>query len=136
MEAENLTNKDVAQIAKISEATVSRTLASRGTNATAATITAICSALGVSDEIASYEVIAPADKCARCGKCARCEARNQARIDDLKSSHDSTRGWLKFSVAFNVSLVVIFLFLLLYDILNPNAGWFRMAVHAAMLMQI
>ena len=88
MSEENLTNKDVAHLAQISEATVSRVLSTRGAVASTATITAICDALGIED-VARYENVSPPDKCVKCGTCIKCEARNQARIDDLKAVRSS-----------------------------------------------
>ena len=116
MEAENLTNKDLAQLAQISESTVSRVLASRGANASAATITAICDALGVGAEAAQYEVaVRERTK----------DELYEARIDDLqrrikKETHEKRIIFIAF--LFTVAFVFI---LFAVDLLNPNVGWFR-----------
>lgn len=116
MDAENLTNRDVAQLAKISEATVSRTLASRGANATAATIAAICDALGIFPEPAQYEVV------------ERSRSKDEiyeARIEDFKQrAEKEAREKRVIFFAFLVAVAFIFT-LFAVDLLNPNVGWFR-----------
>lgn len=115
MEEENLTNRDVAQIAKISESTVSRTLSSRGANATAATITAICDALGV-EEIARYEVVEPPRSK---------DSIYEARIEDFKQrAEKEAREKRIIFIAFCVAVAFIFT-LFAVDLLNPSVGWFR-----------
>ena len=52
----NLTNRDVARLADISEATVSRVLATRGRNASMSTIIAICDGLGIEEETIQYDI--------------------------------------------------------------------------------
>lgn len=116
MEEENLTNKDVAQISKISEATVSRTLSSRGANATAATITAICDALGVEEEIARYEIVDPPRSK---------DAIYEARIEDFKQrAEKEAREKRIIFIAFCIAVAFIFT-LFAVDLLNPSVGWFR-----------
>ena len=116
MEEENLTNKDVAQIAKISEATVSRTLASRGANATAATIAAICAALGVSSDAAQYKIV---DR-----------SRSKDEVYELcieqaeRRADREAREKRAISIAFLIAVAFIFT-LFTIDLLNPNVGWFR-----------
>lgn len=116
MEAEKLTNRDVAQLAKISEATVSRTLASRGANTTAATITAICDALGITAEAAQYEVV------------ERERSKDEiymAQIADLQRRADKeAREKRVLFIAFLVAVAFIFT-LFAVDLLNPAVGWFR-----------
>lgn len=124
MEEENLTNRDVAQLAQISESTVSRVLSSRGAVASTSTITAICSALGV-EEVARYEVVSPVDKCAKCGKCLSCEARNQARIDDLKAVNHNKERWIRTLAIACAVLVAFVLVFFAVDMLNPTVGWIR-----------
>ena len=116
MGEENLTNRDVAQLAKISESTVSRTLASRGANATAATITAICGALGVRPEAERYEIV------------ERTAARDEiylARIDDLKAVIQSKSRWNRALFIVCLVLVAFLLTVLAVDLLNPTVGWIR-----------
>ena len=116
MEEENLTNKDVAQIAKISEATVSRTLASRGANATAATIAAICAALGVSSDAAQYKIV---DR-----------SRSKDEVYELcieqaeRRADREAREKRAIFIAFLIAVAFIFT-LFAIDLLNPNVGWFR-----------
>lgn len=112
----NLTNRDVAQLAKISESTVSRTLASRGANATAATITAICDALGVQPEAERYEIV------------ERMATRDEiylARIDDLKSTIAVKDKWIRALFITCAVLVGFLLTVLAVDLLNPAVGWIR-----------
>lgn len=116
MGEENLTNRDVAQLAKISESTVSRTLASHGSNATAATITAICSALGVRPDVERYEII------------ERTATRDEvylARIDDLKAVIQSKNRWIRALFIVCLVLVAFLLTVLAVDLLNPSVGWIR-----------
>ena len=116
MEAEKLTNKDLAQLAQISESTVSRVLASRGANASAATITAICDALGVGAEAAQYEaVVRERTK----------DELYEARIDDLQRRIvKEVREKRIIFIAFLFTVAFVFT-LFAIDILNPNVGWFR-----------
>lgn len=116
MEAENLTNRDVAQLAQISEATVSRVLSTRGAVASTATITAICSALGVAEEVARYEVIEPQTKC---------DISNQARIDDLKAVIQNKEHWIRVLSIACAILVAFILAFFAVDMLNPGIGWIR-----------
>lgn len=116
MEEENLTNKDLAQLAQISESTVSRVLASKGSNASAATITAICDALGVGAEAAQYAG----------GVCERTKDElYEARIDDLQRAIARKERWNKRLFVVCVCLTAFILLLFAVDILNPNIGWFR-----------
>lgn len=116
MAEENLTNKDVAQLAQISEATVSRVLSTRGAVSSTATIAAICDALGVSEDVARYEVIEGPTKC---------DISNQARIDDLKAVIRNKDQWIKALFIVCLCLVAFILTLFAVDLLNPNVGWFR-----------
>ena len=116
MSEEKLTNRDVAQRANISESTVSRTLASRGANATAATITAICDALGVQPDTERYEVV------------ERSATKDEvffARIDDLKSTIAVKDKWIRALFIVCVVLVGFLLTVLAVDLLNPAIGWIR-----------
>lgn len=115
MEAENLTNRDVAQLAQISESTVSRVLSTRGAVASTATITAICSALGV-EEVAQYEIIEPRSKC---------DISNQARIDDLKAVIRNKEHWIRILAIACAVLVAFILVFFAVDMLNPSVGWIR-----------
>lgn len=124
MSEENLTNKDVAQLAQISESTVSRVLSTRGAIASTATITAICDALGI-EEVAQYEVVSPPDKCVKCGTCIKCEARNQARIDDLKAVGRNKEHWIRTLAIACAVLVIFILIFFAVDMLNPAVGWIR-----------
>lgn len=116
MEAENLTNRDVAQRAKISESTVYRTLSSRGANTTAATITAICDALGVTADTAQYEVVE---------RSATKDEVYEARIADLKSVSHNKDQWIKALFIVCVCLTIFICTIFAVDILNPAVGWFR-----------
>ena len=116
MSEEKLTNRDVAQRANISESTVSRTLASRGANATAATITAICDALGVQPEVERYEII---------DRTATRDEIYLARIDDLKAVIQSKSRWNRALFIVCLVLVAFLLTVLAVDLLNPTVGWIR-----------
>lgn len=124
MSEENLTNKDVAHLAQISEATVSRVLSTRGAFASTATITAICDALGIED-VARYENVSPPDKCVKCGTCIKCEARNQARIDDLKAVGQNKERWICALAIACAALVAFILVFFAVDMLSPAVGWIR-----------
>ena len=116
MGEEKLTNRDIAQRANISESTVSRTLASHGANATAATITAICGALGVRPDVERYEII------------ERTATRDEiylARIDDLKAVIQSKNRWNRALFIVCLVLVAFLLTVLAVDLLNPAVGWIR-----------
>lgn len=116
MQDKNMTNKDLAQLAQISESTVSRVLASKGSNASAATITAICDALGVGAEAAQYAG----------GVCERTKDElYEARIDDLQRAIARKERWKKRLFVVCVCLTAFILLLFAVDILNPNIGWFR-----------
>lgn len=116
MQDKNMTNKDLAQLAQISESTVSRVLASKGSNASAATITAICDALGVGAEAAQYAG----------GVCERTKDElYEARIDDLQRAIARKERWNKRLFVVCVCLSAFILLLFAVDILNPNIGWFR-----------
>ena len=116
MQDKNMTNKDLAQLAQISEPTVSRVLASKGSNASAATITAICDALGVGAEAAQYAG----------GVCERTKDElYEARIDDLQRAIARKERWNKRLFVVCVCLTAFILLLFAVDILNPNIGWFR-----------
>lgn len=116
MEAENLTNRDVARLAQISESTVSRVLASRGATASAATIKSICDALNVSSDVSAYEIVersVPVDEI------------YLARIADLKAMIQSKNRWIKALFVVCLCLTVFILVLFAIDLLNPSVGWFR-----------
>lgn len=116
MSEENLTNKDVAQLAQISESTVSRVLSTRGAIASTATITAICDALGVSGEFSQYEAV----ECS-----ATKDEVYEARIDDLKRTIAQKERWNKRLFVVCVCLTAFVFLLFAADILNPAVGWFR-----------
>lgn len=116
MEEENLTNKDLAQLAQISESTVSRVLSSKGSNASASTIAAICDALGVGAEAAQYAG----------GVCERTKDElYEARIDDLQRAIARKERWNKRFFVVCVCLTAFILLLFAVDILTPNIGWFQ-----------
>lgn len=116
MEAESLTNKDVARLAQISESTVSRVLATRGAAASASSIKAICDALGVSPEPERFELIA---------RSATKDEIYLARIDDLKSMIQTKNRWIKALFVVCLALTAFVLILFAVDLLNPSVGWFR-----------
>lgn len=116
MEAEKLTNRDVAQLAQISESTVSRVLSSRGAVASTATITAICTALGVTAEPAQYEIVE---------RSATMDEVYEARIDDLKRTIAQKETWNKRLFVVCLCLTAFVLALFAIDVLNPTVGWFR-----------
>lgn len=116
MEAEKLTNRDVAQLAQVSESTVSRVLSSRGAVSSTAAISAICNALGVTAEPAQYEII------------ERERSKDEvyeARIADLKSVNHNKDQWIKALFIVCLCLTAFILTLFAADLLNPTAGWFR-----------
>lgn len=116
MQDKNMTNKELAQLAQISESTVSRVLASKGSNTSAATITAICDALGVGADAAQYAG----------GVCERTKDElYEARIDDLQRAIARKERWNKRLFVVCICLTAFILLLFAVDILNPNIGWFR-----------
>ena len=116
MSEENLTNKDVAQLAQISEATVSRVLSTRGAVSSTATIAAICDALGVSESVAQYEVVE---------RSSTKDEVYEARIDDLKRTIAQKERWNKRLFVVCLCLTAFVFMLFAVDILNPSVGWFR-----------
>ena len=111
-----MTNKELAQLAQISESTVSRVLASKGSNTSAATITAICDALGVGADAAQHAG----------GMCEHTKGElYEARIDDLQRAIARKERWNKRLFVVCVCLTAFILLLFAVDILNPNIGWFR-----------
>lgn len=121
MEEENLTNKDLAQLAQISESTVSRVLSSKGSNASASTIAAICDALGVGADAAQHAG----------GTCERTKGERtkgelyETRIDDLQRAIARKERWNKRFFVLCVCLTAFIFLLFAVDILTPNIGWFR-----------
>lgn len=116
MQDKNMTNKELAQLAQISESTVSRVLASKGSNTSAATITAICDALGVGADAAQHAG----------GMCAHTKGElYEARIDDLQRAIARKERWNKRLFVVCVCLTAFILLLFAVDILSPNIGWFR-----------
>lgn len=88
----------------------------KGSNASAATITAICDALGVGAEAAQYAG----------GVCERTKDElYEARIDDLQRAIARKERWNKRLFVVCVCLTAFILLLFAVDILNPNIGWFR-----------
>ena len=120
MSEKNLTNRDVARMANISEATVSRTLTGRGQNASVATLIAICDALDVAAEPEE-----PARNIAL-------EQVYQARIDDLKLVIANKERWIRRLFVVCLALVGFVLGALLIDMLNPDIGWIRHALGIGM----
>lgn len=119
MADKNLTNKDVAKLAEISEATVSRALNHGGQNMTVATLNAICDALGIELDGGSYTA-EPIQ--------ANVAEVYEARIADLKQALAYKNKWLKvMAVALGV-VVGFILVILAIDLANPNVGWFREAL--------
>lgn len=117
MHRQNLTQKDVAQLADISEATASRVLNGLGSNTTVATLQALCDALGVCPDDMNESSL---------------ESVYLARISDLKIQLRTRDRWIRILVIMFLTLVALFLFLFLFDVLNPNVGWFRRVAQAAM----
>lgn len=116
MQDKNMTNKELAQLAQISESTVSRVLASKGSNTSAATITAICDALGVGADAAQHAG----------GMCEHTKGElYEARIDDLQRAIARKERWNKRLFVVCVCLTAFILLLFAVDILSPNIGWFR-----------
>ena len=115
MQERNITNKELAQLAQISEATVSRVLATKGAVSSTATLAAICDALGV-EEIARYEVVDPPRSK---------DEIYEARIEDFKQrAEKEAREKRIIFIAFCVAVAFIFT-LFAVDLLNPSVGWFR-----------
>ena len=128
MRRRNLTQKDLAQLAGISESTASRVLNGLGENTTVASLQAVCDALGIStDEQGTVKepVKEPADESA-------VAAVYRDRIADLKAQLRQRDRWIRaISIAF-LTLVLLIIFLFLYDVLNPNVGWFRRLAQSAL----
>lgn len=112
----NLTIKDVSHLSNISEATIYRTLSSKGQNASVATLQALCDALGVS---AFHDEGNPASSL---------EAVYLARIADLKQVIAAKDRWLKAMFIALAVLVGFILTILAVDLANPSVGWFRSAL--------
>lgn len=112
----NLTIKDVSHLSNISEATIYRTLSSKGQNASVATLQALCDALGVS---AFHDEGNPASSL---------EAVYLARIADLKQVIAAKDRWLKAMFIALAVLVGFILTILAVDLANPSVGWFRGAL--------
>lgn len=117
MRCRDLTQKDVAQLAGISEATASRVLNGLGGNTSVATLQVLCDALGVCPDDAGESSL---------------ESVYLARISDLKIQLRQRDRWIRaLAIAFG-TLVLLIVFLFLYDVLNPNVGWFHRAAQAAL----
>lgn len=110
----NMTNRDLAHLSGLSEATVSRALSGKGQNATVATIDAICTAL----DVTVAEPTAHSDL----------EQVYIARINDLKQTMAYQRRWLRLSFLAIAILVAFVLTILAIDLANPSVGWFRSAL--------
>ena len=119
MKEKNLTNKDVARMSNVSEATVSRTFTGRGQNASAATLIAICDALNVPAEAEEQE----AEQLS-----AALERVYQARVADLKLVIANKERWVRTLFVVSLFLMAFILTVLMIDILDPNVGWFRSAL--------
>lgn len=119
MKEKNLTNKDVARMSNVSEATVSRTLTGRGQNASAATLIAICDALNVPAEAEGQE----AEQLR-----TALERVYQARVADLKLVIANKERWVRTLFIVSLFLMAFILTVFMIDILNPNVGWFRSAL--------
>lgn len=117
MKAKNLTNRDVANLANISEATVSRLLRSHGANATAASLLAVCNAL--------EPEIAPDNERDTREEKSGTDELYAARIEDLKASICVKNKWIKTLFAVCIVLIIVILFLLFLDALQPGTGWLR-----------
>lgn len=117
MEAKNMTNRDVARIANISEPTVSRILSGNGQNTSVASLSAICEALEIS---APYKVLSASPSV---------EDVYRARIDDLKSVISNKDKWIRCLFIACAVLAAFLLCMQAIDILNPNIGWVRAAAN-------
>lgn len=111
MRRRNLTQKEVAHLAGISESTASRVLNGLGENTTVSTLQAVCDALG----------ILPVEKV------SAVESVYLARVCDLKLQLRQRDRWIRALAAALGMLVLFLLFLFLYDALTPAVGWFRRA---------
>lgn len=112
----NLTIKDVSRLSNISEATIYRTLSSKGQNASVATLQALCNALDIPDFNSAS------------GGISELEAVYLDRIDDLKQVIAVKDRWLKAMFLTCAVLVAFVLAILIIDISNPSVGWFRSAL--------
>lgn len=119
MTDKNLTNKEVARMAEISEATVSRALNHGGQNTTVATLSAICDALGIELDGGAYTA-EPIQ--------ANVAEIYEARIHDLKQSLAYKNKWIKTLAVALFAVVGFILVVLAIDLANPNVGWFRDAL--------
>lgn len=115
MEEKNMTNRDIARIANISEPTVSRILSGNGQNTSVASLSAICAALGIAEP---YKVVSESSSV---------EDIYKERIDDLKSIISNKDKWIRCLFIACAVLVAFVLCMLAIDILNPNVGWVRAA---------
>ena len=113
----NLTNRDVARLADISEATVSRVLATRGRNASMSTIIAICDGLGIEEETIQYD-ISPNDV-------TSLQHVYLERIEDLKIAIEQKDRWIRRIFIICLSMIVFIVIVLAVDLLIPTVGWFR-----------
>ena len=120
----NMTNRELAKLADISESTVSRILSSGGENATVASVQAIANALDVDcDPPADPAGISQEDL----------ERIYERRVEDLRQQVDSKEHWLRVTVFICICLIGAILLLLLVDFLSPSIGWFRRSASAGYL---
>lgn len=112
----NMTNRELAKLANISESTVSRILSSGGENATVASVQAIADALGVNCDPPAAPAGFSLEDMARL---------YERRIQDIRRQLEAKERWLRITVLICVCLVGAILLLLLVDILSPSVGWFR-----------
>lgn len=119
MDARDLTNKEVAKLANISEATVSRALNHGGQNMTVSTLGAICDALGIALDGGAYTAEPIQVNVAEI---------YEARIHDLKQSLAYKNKWIKTLAIALFAVVGFILAILAIDLANPNVGWFREAL--------
>lgn len=115
MDAKNMTNRDIARIANISEPTVSRILSGNGQNTSVASLAAICAALEISEP---YKVVSESPSV---------DDVYKERIRDLKSVIANKDKWIRCLFIACAFLVAFLLCVLAIDILNPNVGWVRAA---------
>ena len=141
MKGKGLTNREVAQLADISESTVSRVLASDGQTASAATLEALCRALRV-DEDTSTEQPPPASSALPASEAPaslpflspeNVEHIYERRVEDLRQQVESKEHWLRITVFLCVCLIGAILLILLVDLFSPSIGWFRRGAPAGYL---
>lgn len=107
MRHQGMTQRELAKLANLSEATVSRVLSGTSSGSSFATLQAICDVLFVREPSIDDEVI----------------NLYKARVDDLNRRIAEMQKWLRIVAVMVTALVSIFVLFTIIDFLNPVVGW-------------